>query len=226
MKRSLSVALLSLSLATAATAAPPKGKAKDPVAGDDAEKGEKPEKPKKVKVTPDGPCDKKLLGELKATLAKTDLAGWTNTATKGLADACGSAMPKPLADLLEVVHNTPLDERGDLALRAFIDMPQVARAACAKYDEAYPAHLAPGDKLPMLYKDCAWAKAGLMSEKEFTALPDLGAAFLTHPLYTWLLENGMEKGNARRWARAVTTVDAPRPKQDKLPPAPKEPKKK
>ncbi len=197
--------LLTLLVALPALAGPKKKK------GDEGE--EEKEKPKKVKITPEGPCDKKALGELKASLAKAEPSQWPDLTSKGLYLACGEPMPKEFAEALNDLHHTPLEERGAMVLKALAIDQEVPKAACAKYEEAYNARMAPGDKLPHVYKECDFAKLGLFTDKEFAALPDLGTAYLLAPLYKWLTANGMEAKAAKKWVRSMTTLDAPKAKK-------------
>ncbi len=194
--------LLAVLLALPAVAASKKKKG-------DEEKAAK-EKPKKIRITPEGPCDKKGLAELAAALKKAEPNQRPDVASKGLFDACGEAMPPDFGDALNSLHHTAMEDRGAMVLKALAQVPDIGNAACAKYEEAYGAHLAPGDKLPHVYKTCEFSKLSLLTEKEFAMLPDLGTAYLLVPFYKWLTANGMDPKAAKKWVRAMTPLDAMR----------------
>lgn len=166
------------------------------------------DKPKKVKVTPYGPCDKKGLDDLKAAMAKAEGNTGPDVASKGIFDACSDAMPKEVADALNDLHHVSIDERGAMMLKALIVDVDFSKAACAKFDEAYNARLAPGEKLPHIFKECDYAKLGLFTDKEYDSIGDLGVAYVTPPLYKWLTDQGMEPKGAKKLVRQMTMIDA------------------
>ena len=69
--------------------------------------------------------------------------------------------------------------------------------------------MAPGDKLRAIYKDCGYAKLNLFTEPEYLTVPDLGAAFVAVPLYTWLTKHGMEAGVAKKTIRTLLGIVEP-----------------
>jgi hypothetical protein len=191
--------VLALLLALPAAAGAKKKKGSD---GD-----EEKAKPKKIKVTPNGPCEKKGLAELAAELKKTPPAQRPDVASKGIFEACNESMPADFADALNSLHHTALEDRGPMVLKALAQVPDLANAACAKFEEGYGAHLAPGDKLPHVYKTCEFSKLNVVSEKEFAAIPDLGTAYIIVPLYKWLADNGMDPKVAKKLVREMTILD-------------------
>jgi hypothetical protein len=201
MKRLLLVALL---VSLPAFAATKKKKSGD--ASDDSK--DKPEKPKKVKITPYGPCEKKALDDLKASLAKSQPPESIDLASKGIFDSCGEAMPKEVADALNDLHHVSLDERGEMVRKALIVDADFTKAACDKWEDAYNAHMAPGDKLPHIYKTCDFAKLKLFTDKEYAMIPDMGVAYIAPPLYKWLIDQGMESGGAKKLVRSMTALDS------------------
>jgi hypothetical protein len=201
MRRLLLVALLVSLPAFAGT----KKKKSDDASGDDAK-----EKPKKVKITPYGPCDKAKLDEVRAALAKAAPPESLDVASKGIFDACGEAMPKEVSQVLNDLHHVSIDERGAMVLKALNINADFSKAACAKFDDAYNAHLAPGDKMPHVFKTCEYSKLGLFTDKEFAIIPDMGVAYLAPPLYKWLVDQGMEAKGAKKLVRSMTMLDAPK----------------
>lgn len=201
MRRLLLVLLLVSLPAFAAT----KKKKSDDASSD--ESGKK-EKPKKVKITPYGPCDKKALDEVRAALAKAQPPESIDIASKGIFDACSEAMPKDVADALNDLHHVSLDERGEMVRKALNVDGDFTKAACDKWEDAYNAHLAPGDKLPHIYKTCDYSKLQLFTDKEYAMLPDMGIAYIAPPIYKWLVDQGMEAKGAKKLVRSMTILDS------------------
>lgn len=159
----------------------------------------------KPKATVDGPCDPKVMVDIRQGLEEATPSEHGVIVIAGLAEACESKLPKSVVGSLKGVAHASPDARTGILEGVLTDNAAFAERACPDWKKTLAASPQdPAKRAAFIFAGCNSRRFAIMSSAEFEkSVQTNGFGMIAAPLYAFLIDGNMEPAEAKRLVRAL-----------------------
>ncbi len=166
----------------------------------------------KTEPTLDGPCDSAQMKNVRDAVAGADASSRAMLVAAGLGEACQSKLPSGIGETLRKINTFNTADRATLFAGALEENSRFANAACPNWQDTAAKALqnAPPKRAAALYQGCGYARLDVLTQAEFEKSWSMsGFALMALPLYSWLVDKGMQPAEAKRLMRDMALSEEP-----------------
>lgn len=159
----------------------------------------------KPKATLDGPCDPKIMVDIRQGLDEATPTERGVIVVAGLAEACESKLPKSVVGSLKAVAHASPSNRTGILEGVLTDNAAFAERACPDWKKTLAASPQdPAKRAASIFAGCNYTRFAVMTSAELEkSVQTNGFGMIAAPLYAFLIDGNMEPAEAKRLVRAL-----------------------